>query len=112
MPSPLISDGTPLHSYHNYPPQKSFIQTAHSTPVTTLEPDAFWGLDGVKDLYLDGISATRLTPFSFRGLANVAHLYLRKTQVAVIEPHAFSGLLNVAYLHMDDSKIRQIQVRL
>ena len=78
--------------------------------MSTLEPDAFWGLDEVKDLYLDGISATRLTPFSFRGLANVAHLYLRRTKVAVIEPHAFSGLINVAYLHMDESKIRHIQV--
>ena len=90
--------------------QICFSQEDHPTPVVTLEPDAFWGLDQVNDLYLDGILATRLTPFSFRGLSNVAHLYLRQTRVAVIEPHAFSGLVNVAYLHLDESKIRNIQV--
>ena len=79
--------------------------------MVTLEPDAFWGLTEVKDIHLDGISATRLTPFSFRGLSSVAHLYLRRTAVAVIEPHAFSGLVNVAYLHMDESKVKSIQVR-
>jgi len=79
------------------------------TPVGTLEPDAFWGLESVGDLYLSKIPMTRLTPFSFRGLGNVAHLYLQKTAVIVVESHAFSGLFSTSYLHLDQSKIRHIQ---
>ncbi|XP_038213378.1 SLIT and NTRK-like protein 2 [Zerene cesonia] len=77
--------------------------------IKSIEPKAFFGLEGVGVLELAYMDLPALMPDTFFGLTRVGRLALRESDLGVIRVGAFDGLRRVDILEMCNNKIDGIE---
>ncbi|XP_014223715.1 chondroadherin-like [Trichogramma pretiosum] len=76
--------------------------------ITSIEPDAFNGLEHVGFLKMTYMDLKGLMPFTFRGLRYVHRLLIQTSDLGVVHRNAFAGLEHVNNLDVVSNKIDAI----
>ncbi len=81
----------------------------YNNQITTIEPNAFQELNKLKTLHLEDNQITTVQTNAFQGLNNLEELYLDENKITTIQTNAFRGLNNLAWLYLKKNKITTIQ---
>lgn len=77
--------------------------------IREIEPDAFNGLQAVKQITLNHLDLRFLAAFTFRGMTDVHELNLQECDLGHVMRDAFAGMAQVRQLNLIHNKIDRIE---